>query len=88
MPPIDHLMPLDQLAISIPSSEAAVIRHFQKRIPYMLFVPEADAGTIEGARHWAALPTRSRDSGGDGGTVTIALSSSSVIAANSEGGVL
>ena len=34
----------------------------------------------DGARHWAALPTRSRDSGGDGGRVTIGLSSSSVIA--------
>ena len=29
---IDHLMLLDQLAISIPGSEAAVIRHFQKRM--------------------------------------------------------
>jgi hypothetical protein len=45
--PIDHLMLLDQLAISIAGAEAAVIRHFQKRIPYMLFVPEADAGAIE-----------------------------------------
>jgi len=23
-----------------------MIRHFQKRIPYVLFVPEADAGAI------------------------------------------
>jgi hypothetical protein len=30
---IDHLMLLDQLAISIPRSGAAVIRHFQKRMP-------------------------------------------------------
>jgi len=30
---IDHLMLLDQLAILIPRSEAAVIRHFQKRMP-------------------------------------------------------
>ena len=30
---IDHLMLLDQLAISIPTSEAAVIRHFQKCMP-------------------------------------------------------
>jgi hypothetical protein len=44
---IDHLMLLDQLAISIPGAEAAVIRHVQKRIPYVLFVPEADAGAIE-----------------------------------------
>jgi hypothetical protein len=28
------------LAISIPRSEAAVIRHFQERMPYGLFVPE------------------------------------------------
>jgi hypothetical protein len=44
---IDHLMLLDRLAISVPGTEAAVIRHFQKRIPYVLFVPEADAGAIE-----------------------------------------
>jgi hypothetical protein len=40
-------MLLDQLAISIPRTVAGVIRHFQKRIPYVLFVPEADAGAIE-----------------------------------------
>jgi len=28
------------LAISIPRTEAAVIRHFQERMPYGLFVPE------------------------------------------------
>jgi hypothetical protein len=28
------------LAISIPRTEAAVIRHFQKRMPYGLFVPD------------------------------------------------
>ena len=45
---IDHLMLLDQLAISIPRTEAAVIRHhFQERMPHGLFVPEADAGAIE-----------------------------------------
>jgi hypothetical protein len=44
---IDHLMLLDQLAISIPRTEAAVIRHFQEHMPYVLFVPEADAGAIE-----------------------------------------
>jgi hypothetical protein len=43
---IDHLMLL-QLAISIPRNEAAVIRHFQERMPYALFVPEPDAGAIE-----------------------------------------
>jgi hypothetical protein len=40
-------MLLDQLAISIPRTEAAVIRHFQERMPYGLLVPEADAGAIE-----------------------------------------
>jgi hypothetical protein len=40
-------MLLDRLAISVPGTEAAVIHHFQKRIPYVLFVPEADAGAIE-----------------------------------------
>jgi hypothetical protein len=33
----------EALAISIPASEAAVIRHFQERMPYGLFVP--DVGT-------------------------------------------
>ena len=28
------------MAISIPRTEAAVIRHFQERMPYGLFVPE------------------------------------------------
>jgi hypothetical protein len=28
------------LAISIPGSEAAVIRHFQERMPYGLYVPD------------------------------------------------
>jgi hypothetical protein len=28
------------LAISIPRTEGAVIRHFQERMPYGLFVPE------------------------------------------------
>jgi hypothetical protein len=44
---IDHLMLLDRLAISIPRTEAAVIRHPQKRMPYVLFVPEADARATE-----------------------------------------
>jgi hypothetical protein len=30
----------EALAISIPRSEAAVIRHFQVRMPYGLFVPD------------------------------------------------
>ena len=28
------------MAISIPRTEAAVVRHFQERMPYGLFVPE------------------------------------------------
>jgi hypothetical protein len=28
------------LAISIPGSEAAVVRHFQERMPYGLFAPD------------------------------------------------
>jgi hypothetical protein len=34
------------LTISIPRTEAAVVRHFQERMPYGLFVPDVDAGTI------------------------------------------
>jgi hypothetical protein len=34
----------EALAISIPASETAVIKHFQKRMPYGLFVPDVDAG--------------------------------------------
>jgi hypothetical protein len=30
----------EALVISIPRSEAAVIRHFQERMPYGLFVPD------------------------------------------------
>jgi hypothetical protein len=30
----------EALAISIPRAEAVVIRHFQERMPYGLFVPE------------------------------------------------
>jgi hypothetical protein len=30
----------DALAISLPRTEAHVIRHFQERMPYGLFVPE------------------------------------------------
>jgi hypothetical protein len=33
----------DSLAISIPRTEAAVIRHFQTRMPYGLVVPDVDA---------------------------------------------
>ena len=38
-------MLLDQLAISIPRTKAAVIRHYQKL--YMLFAPARDAGAIK-----------------------------------------
>jgi hypothetical protein len=34
----------ESLAISIPETEAAVIRHFQERMPYGLFVPDVDSG--------------------------------------------
>jgi hypothetical protein len=37
----------ETLAISIPESEAAVLRHFQERMPYGLFVPDVDTGPIE-----------------------------------------
>jgi hypothetical protein len=30
----------EALAISIPSSETAVLKHFQERMPYGLFVPD------------------------------------------------
>jgi hypothetical protein len=30
----------EALAISVPRTEAAVIRHFQERMPYGLFAPE------------------------------------------------
>jgi hypothetical protein len=33
----------EALAISIPRSETAVIRYFQERMPYGLFVPEVPA---------------------------------------------
>jgi hypothetical protein len=36
----------DVLAISIPRTEASVIRHFQERMPYGLFVPDVEAGAI------------------------------------------
>jgi hypothetical protein len=33
----------EALAISIPRTETAVIRYFQERMPYGLFVPEVEA---------------------------------------------
>jgi hypothetical protein len=35
------------LAISIPSGETAVLRHFQERMPCGLFVPDVEAGKSE-----------------------------------------
>ena len=32
----------EALAISIPTTEAAAIRHFQERMPYELLVPDVD----------------------------------------------
>ena len=32
----------EALAISIPRTESAVIRHFQERMPFGLFVPDAN----------------------------------------------
>jgi hypothetical protein len=43
----------DVLAISIPRTETAVIRHFQERMPYGLFVPDGAVGAYamtEGGR--------------------------------------
>jgi hypothetical protein len=34
----------EALAISIPRGETAVIRHFQERMPYGLFVPDVSVG--------------------------------------------
>jgi hypothetical protein len=34
----------ESMAISIPRGETTVIRHFQERMPYGLFVPEVDSG--------------------------------------------
>jgi hypothetical protein len=31
----------DSLAISVPASETCVLKHFQARMPYGLFVPDA-----------------------------------------------
>jgi hypothetical protein len=44
----------DALAISIPRTEAHVIRHFQERMPYGLFVPEVPLNC------WDVLSDRAR----------------------------
>ena len=33
----------DSLAISVPASETRVLKHFQARMPFGLFVPDAEA---------------------------------------------
>jgi hypothetical protein len=38
----------ETLAISVPSAETAVLRHFQARMPYGLVVPEADRPPDDG----------------------------------------
>lgn len=45
-PATPEIAPGETLAISIPRTEAAVVRHFQERMPYGLFVPDeyADGG--------------------------------------------
>jgi hypothetical protein len=34
----------EALAISVPGSEAAVLKHFQARMPYGLVIPDIDEG--------------------------------------------
>ena len=53
----------DVLAISIPRTEAAVVRHFQERMPYGLFVPgrgsdTCTAGEAPAHRHTPKGTTR------------------------------
>jgi hypothetical protein len=36
----------EALAISIPRTEASVVRHFQERMPYGLFVPDVPGGSL------------------------------------------
>jgi hypothetical protein len=38
----------EALTISIPRTEAAVVRHFQERMPYGLFVQDVSAGRLLG----------------------------------------
>jgi hypothetical protein len=37
----------EALAISIPASETMVVRYFQERMPYGLFVPDVGHGAIK-----------------------------------------
>ena len=34
------------MAISVPSGETRVLKHFQQRMPHGLFVPDVDVGGI------------------------------------------
>ena len=36
----------EALAISVPRNETAVLKHFQERMPYGLFVPDPDSDAI------------------------------------------
>jgi hypothetical protein len=38
------------LAISVPRNETAVLKHFQERMPYGLFVPDVSWGIFAAAR--------------------------------------
>jgi hypothetical protein len=45
----------EALAISIPRTEATVIRHFQERMPYGLFVPDVDGRHLIGKENITAM---------------------------------
>jgi hypothetical protein len=56
----------DVLAISIPRTEAHVIRHFQERMPYGLFVPDVlSVAELDGSGLllWGSHTRRPSDSG-------------------------
>jgi len=36
----------EALAISVPATETRVLKHFQQRMPFGLFVPDSDADAI------------------------------------------
>jgi hypothetical protein len=46
----------ESLALSIPRTETAVIRHFQERMPYGLFVPEVPSQYLVPRAAPAAIP--------------------------------
>jgi hypothetical protein len=48
----------EALAISIPRGEAAVIRHFQERMPYGLYVPDVREPPRRGSLREKAPPKR------------------------------